>query len=107
MMKNNNSPGSDGFWIEVFNFFFVDIGHVLVRSINDGFVNEKLSVTQSQGVITCIPKEEKPKQYLKNWRPISLLNVSYKIASACIANRLKVILKLYYKKIVMRTIKVL
>ena len=40
-----------------------------MRSINDGFANEKLSVTQYQGVITCIPKDEKPKQYLKNWRP--------------------------------------
>ena len=56
----------------------------------DGFVNEKVSVTQRQGVY-C-PKEENPKQYLKNWLPISLLNMSYKIASACIANRLKVIL---------------
>jgi hypothetical protein len=63
-----------------------------VRSINHGFENEELSVTQRQGVITCIPKEEKPKQYLKNWRPISLLNVAYKIASSCIANRLKMVL---------------
>ena len=28
-------------------------------------------------------------KYLKNWRRISLLNTSYKLASACIAERLK------------------
>lgn len=40
-------------------------------------------------VITCIPKGNKDKTLLKNWRPISLLNVSYKIASSAIASRIK------------------
>ena len=91
-MKNNKSPGPDGFTVEFYKFFFTDIGIFLVRSINNGFQEEQLSVTQRQGMITCIPKEDKPKQYLNNWRPISLLNTAYKIASACIANRLKTVL---------------
>ena len=32
---------------------------------------------------------DKPRQYLKNWRPITLLNVIYKIASGYIAERIK------------------
>ena len=48
-----------------------------------------MSVTQRQVVITCIPKEGKDQQYLKNWRPITLLNTMYKIASSCIAARYK------------------
>jgi hypothetical protein len=91
-MKNDKSPGPDGFTTNFFKFFFRDIGDFLVRSINYGFLNDSLSVTQRQGVITCIPKDGKPKRFLKNWRPISLLNVSYKIASACIAERLKTVL---------------
>ena len=43
-------------------------------------------------MITCIPKDGKCKFYLKNWRPISLLNVVYKIGSGCIAGRIKKIL---------------
>ena len=37
---------------------------------------------------TCIPKGGKVKQFLKNWRHITLLNTVYKIASSCIAARL-------------------
>ena len=88
-MKNDKSPGCDGFTVEFFKFFFKDIGHFLVRSINYGFSIGNLSVTQTQGIITCIPKEGKDKKFIKNWRPIGLLNTSYKIASSCIANRLK------------------
>ena len=51
-----------------------------------------MSVTQKQGGITCIPKGNKDKLLLKNWRPISLLNVSYKMASAAIAARFKTVL---------------
>ena len=32
------------------------------------------------------------KKYLKNWRPITLLNVTYKIASSCIGNRIRKVL---------------
>ena len=49
----------------------------------------ELSVTQKQGLITCIPKDNKPKQFLKNWRPLTLLDTVYKIASGTIANRMK------------------
>ena len=44
-----------------------------------------MSITQKEGIIACNPKEDKPKQFLRNWRPITLLNTSYKIASSCIA----------------------
>ena len=91
-MKNNKSPGPDGFSVEFYKFFFRDIGMFWLRSINEGFYKGQLSVTQRQGIIVCIPKDNKPKQYIKNWRPISLLNISYKILSTCIANRLKTFL---------------
>ena len=93
-MKNNKSPGSDGFTTEFFKFFWKDIGDFFMRSINFSAGHGELSTTQKEGLITCIPKGDKDKQLLKNWRPISLLNVSYKIASACIANRIKKFLPL-------------
>ena len=92
-MSNNKSPGSDGFSSEFLKMFWKELGHFIVRSLNYGYDCGELSITQKQGIITCIPKEGKPRHYLKNWRPISLLNVIYKIASAAIANRVKPLLQ--------------
>ncbi|WP_419595708.1 reverse transcriptase domain-containing protein, partial [Thiolapillus sp.] len=91
-MKNGTSPGSDGFTVEFYKFFWNDLGSFLVRAINESFKKESLSSPQKEGIITLLPKGDKPRQFLKNWRPITLLNVSYKIASGCIANRIKRIL---------------
>ena len=70
----------------------MQLGSFVVRSLNDGFRKGELSTTQKEGVIICIPKGDKSKDLIKNWRPISLLNVVYKIGSACIAKRLKSVL---------------
>ena len=91
-MKNYKSPGSDGFTAEFFKFFWLQLGSFVVRSLNGGFRKGELSTTQKEGVIICIPKGDKSKDLIKNWRPISLLNVVYKIGSACIAKRLKSVL---------------
>ena len=91
-MQNNKSPGSDGFTTEFFKFFWSDLGFFVVKSINYGFCSGQLSQTQREGIITCVPKGNKSRKFIKNWRPISLLNVTYKIASGCIASRIKKIL---------------
>lgn len=90
--SNNTSPGFDGFTYEFFKFFWNDIGYFLLRAINTSFSKGELSESLRRGVITCLPKGNKDKLFLKNWRPISLLNTSYKLASACIAERLKQVL---------------
>lgn len=92
LMKTNKSPGSDGFSVEFFKMFWEDLASFVVRSANYSLEKGEMSISQRQGIIVCIPKEGKSKDELKNWRPISLLNVVYKIISSCIANRLKSVL---------------
>lgn len=69
-----------------------DVKKNLVKSFNESYSEQKCSLSQRQGIITCIPKEGKSKYSLKNWRPITLLNVDLKICSAAISNRLKPVL---------------
>ena len=88
-MKNNKSPGTSGFSADFYKVFWKQLGTFVVRAINFGFLKGELSVTQQHGLVVCIPKENKCRKYLKNWRPITLLNKVYKIASGCIANRIK------------------
>ena len=57
-----------------------------------GTIWVKCQYPKKRGIITCIPKGDKPRQYMKNWRPISLLNTTYKLASSCIAERIKLVL---------------
>ena len=54
----------------------------------------ELSITQRQGIITCIPKGNKQKHFLKNWRPLTLLDTVYKIDSGAIANRIKLVINI-------------
>ena len=47
---------------------------------------------QRQAIIKLIEKKDKDKRFIKNWRPISLLNVDYKIISKVVASRVKKVL---------------
>ena len=91
-LHNDKSPGPDGFTSNFFKAFWIDLGVFLVRSLNYGFANGQLSVTQKQGVISLIPKGGKQKNKLENWRPISLLNTTQKILSAALANRFRMVM---------------
>jgi hypothetical protein len=70
--SNNKSPGCDGFTIEFYKCFWPKLKTYLMKSFE-----------------YSLPKHNKDKRYLKNWRPISLLNVDYKILAKVLASRLQ------------------
>ena len=88
-MTNNRSPGTSGFSADFCKVFWKRIGHFVVRSLNEAYKSNTLSITQTNGIITCIPKDNKPRHFLKNWRSITLLNTVYKIETGAIANIIK------------------
>jgi hypothetical protein len=49
----------------------------------------RLAKTQSLGLINIIPKGDKDKRFLSNWRPLCLLNSLYKLISGALAERIE------------------
>ena len=88
MMQPNKSPGEDGLPIEFYRIFWQDIKAFLFDSYKYSLEHNNLSITQKRGVISLLPKKN-DLLLLKNWRPLTLLNVDYKILAKIIATRLK------------------
>ena len=93
LLKNNKSPGPDGYSPEFYKHFWPDLGYLFLDYVNYSHKQGSLSKTILEGTITCLPKTGKSRNLIKNWRPISLLNTSYKLISTCITNRLRPLLK--------------
>ena len=85
-------PRTHGLPAEFYRFFWPDIGHDLLASYNFAFQHGMLSISQRRGIISLIPKKSKDKTILENLRPISLLNVDYKILTKVIAKRAEKVL---------------
>ena len=88
-MKKGKTPGSNGFSVDFFRCFWKPLGIFLYRACISSFSEGTILATHRESLITLIPKPGRPNHSLKSWRPISLLNVDYKIISTAIANRFK------------------
>ena len=87
--KQNKSPGCDGLTSEFYQKFWKEIGPKLVETLNSSKQKGHLSQSQRRGVITLLEKRGKDSSKIKNWRPVSLLNVDYKILTKTLAKRIE------------------
>jgi len=88
-MHQGKSPGNDGLTVGLYQACWKEIKEPLLNSLREGLKEGGLSVSQKQSVIRLIPKKDRDPVKIKNWRPISLLNVDTKIYAKIIAERLK------------------
>ena len=91
-MNNGKAPGIDGVPVEFVKVFWNKLKDFVLRAYNWSYKTGNMTITLRQCVISCIPKGNKSRILLKNWRSISLLSVVYKILSSAIANRIKTVL---------------
>ena len=90
-MKGNTSPGEDGiipeFYEDNWDILKNDFYEMTTYALRSGSLPRSHYLA---GIILLYKKGLR--EELKNWRPISLLNIDYKIISKAIAERVKKIL---------------
>ena len=97
-MSENKTPGIDGFPVETYDENWELVGNDLLTIYEAVLDTGCLGKSQRQAVITLIPKNSNVTS-IKNYRPISLLCVDYKILSKLLCERLKKVLhKVIYNK---------
>ena len=91
-MEDNKSPGNDGLTKEFYTAFWTETKNPFLASVQAASVKGELSSSQRQAVIKLTEKEDRDKRLIKNWRPISLLNIDMKLITKVLATRLKKVL---------------
>ena len=69
--------------------FSEELKYLMINAFKDYLEDNNLQDQQKLGIITYILKSGKDRSYIKNGRPIALLNTTYKIFSGLLANQLK------------------
>ena len=91
-MNANKAPGPDGLSVEFYAKFWDRLGPYLCRVLNACFRAGEMCESMKTSNTRVIFKKGDRKD-LKNWRPISLLNVDYKICSKVLSLRLSKVLE--------------
>ena len=92
-MNNNKTPGKDGLPIEFYKVFWSNIKTVFCDMVLENYDDFSLHTSATKGILNLIPKANKDTRFVKNMRPITLLNVDYKIIEKAIANKMLPCLK--------------
>jgi uncharacterized coiled-coil protein SlyX len=90
-MASHKAPGHDGVITEFYKALWPIIGKEFLDMIQAALVNGRLPKGMNDGVISLIPKEGN-RNSLNHWRPISLLNVPYKIWAKAMQLRVQPVL---------------
>ena len=89
---NNKTPGADGIPVDFYKVFWKILAKPFMEALKVVFEKKILYISARRGVITLILKKDRDMRFVKNWRPITLLNADYKIVEKTLANRMKPVL---------------
>ena len=90
-LQANKTPGPDGLTREFYLHFWETIKHPYIRCVDEIRRNDELSEMQKRGAIK-ISFKKGDRSLIKNYRPITLLNIDLKIITKAVAKRLSNVL---------------
>jgi len=90
-MSPFKAPGPDGLHAAFYQRMWNIVGENIFQMVKEAFVGGSLPPGLNDTTLVLIPKVQFPEN-VRQFRPISLCNVSYKIITKTITNRLKYIL---------------
>ena len=91
-MQNGKAPGPDGYSIEFFKLFINKLAPLLLDMFTDSLEQGLLPQTLTEASISLILKPDKDPLNCGSYRPISLLNVDYKILAKILALRMETVI---------------
>uniref|UniRef100_A0A670INW4 Reverse transcriptase domain-containing protein n=1 Tax=Podarcis muralis TaxID=64176 RepID=A0A670INW4_PODMU len=91
-LKGGKAPGPDGFTASYYKEMEFVLLTPLKEVMNNILKEREIPETWKDAFITLIPKQDSDLLQVKNYRPISLLNIDYKIFAGILARRMKNIL---------------
>ena len=91
-LQNNKSPGSDGLTKEFYLYFWDDLQIPYKKMLDEVKRSKNLTNSQKKGIIRVIYKKN-GRTFIKNYRPITLLNVDLIFLTRTLAKRLSGVLE--------------
>nr|KYP63974.1 Transposon TX1 uncharacterized [Cajanus cajan] len=90
-MKSYKAQGPDGFQLIFFKNYWNEVGEDVWRFVAMAFETGRINPKATETLLVLIPKIDHPTTF-KDFCPISLCNVVYKLVSKILVNRLRPIL---------------
>src|SRR5437016_676606 len=89
-MEHNKAPSPDGFPVEFYQKFWEIIKGNMLKMFHDLYTGDLPLFSLNFGVITLIPKIQDA-NVIQQYRPICLLNVSFKIFTKVATNKMNLV----------------
>ena len=86
-MKLDTSPGTDGLTTNFYKCFWPKIKQ-LYKAVIDQVIEEKcFHLSARRGILSLLEKPKNETLFIKNWRPLTLLNIDNKIYTKVLVDR--------------------
>ena len=91
-MKKGKVCGSDGLSLEFYLHFWDRLSIPLFEMYQEALSQSQFGISTHSGLLPLIPKWGKDPRIIRNLRPLTLLNIDYKLIARTLILRLKKVL---------------